>query len=60
MLVAAWPDWTRRVQASKPVLNVPSSGSIVRVALLPSWWQVTQPSVLTMSRNIALALHLPG
>src|SRR5262245_25555089 len=49
--VEAWPDWMRRVQASWPLENLPSAAGMVRVALLPSWWQPTQPLVLMISRN---------
>ena len=34
--IMAWPDWMRRCQASSEVSKSPSSGGIVRVALLPS------------------------
>ena len=37
--VIACPDWIRRSQASSELLKVPSAGEMVRVALLPSWWQ---------------------
>src|SRR6266849_4191405 len=37
------PDLTRRFQASAAESNLPSSGSISRVARSPSWWQVCQP-----------------
>src|SRR5258705_10115439 len=47
MEVMACPDKMRRDQASAEDLNSPSSLGIVRVALLPSWWQVMQPLVLT-------------
>ena len=47
----ACPDWMRRAHACAEDGNSPSSFGIVRVALLPSWWQVKQPSVLMTSSH---------
>ena len=55
--VMACPDWMRRSHASAEDLNSPSSFGIVRVALLPSWWQVKQPLVLMTSQPLRLALQ---
>ena len=60
MPVIAWPDWTRRPHASTEFLNVPSSVGIVRVALLPSWWQAMQPSVLTWSSHCSWVFMSAG
>src|SRR5262249_51308226 len=39
----AWPDCTRRIHASAPVLNGPNCAGIVSAASWPIWCQPTQP-----------------
>ena len=46
MFVRAWPARMRVAHASVDGLMCAKSRGIVRVALLPIWWHVTQPFVL--------------
>src|SRR5262245_12971338 len=59
MVVMACPETTRRAQASAEELKWPSSLGIVRVALLPSWWHVIQPFVLTTFNHSPWLATLP-
>src|SRR5688500_10717922 len=52
MFVIACPDARRRIRASVEAMCAKSFG-IVRVALLPIWWHVTQPLVFTMFSHSA-------
>ena len=46
---AAWPDWTRRIQASMLVFSSANAAGIVRVDSCPSWWHPTQDRFLIVT-----------
>ena len=58
MLVIACPERMRRAQASSGFMSE-NIGGMVRVALLPSAWQVKQPLVLVTLSHSAWLLTLP-
>src|SRR5258708_412043 len=60
MVSAAGPTWTRWLQASNEFSNLPSAGEIVRVGLLPSWWQELQAWVLSVDSHWPWLLRLTG